>query len=63
MARCPICEKEATPSGHRLGGFELYVCPPCDLRFAPDAFLVTVNYTDVYETPEYVESQVESIAN
>jgi len=63
VRECPICEGRASPTGRKLGGFELYACPSCELRFAPDAFNVTVNYTDVYESPEYIESQVESLAN
>jgi 2-polyprenyl-3-methyl-5-hydroxy-6-metoxy-1,4-benzoquinol methylase len=63
VAPCPICGAKATASGRKLGGFELYACPDCELRFAPDAFDVEVNYTDVYDSPEYIESQVQSIAN
>jgi len=63
VARCPVCEGKAIPSGRELGGFKLYACLSCELRFAPEAFDVAVNYTDVYETPEYIESQVEAVAN
>jgi spore maturation protein CgeB len=60
---CPVCERATSSSGHKLGEFELYACSNCQLRFAPVAFDVPVNYTDVYESPEYIESQVKSISD
>lgn len=63
MAVCPVCEGKAIPSRRKLGEFELYACSDCELRFAPGAFDVPVNYTAVYESTEYIESQVESITN
>lgn len=41
-----------------LGGFEIWACVNCGLRFAPGAFSVRVDYNAIYSTQEYYESQV-----
>jgi 2-polyprenyl-3-methyl-5-hydroxy-6-metoxy-1,4-benzoquinol methylase len=59
---CPICHLQTSRAGWELGGYELYLCLKCDLRFAPDAFDSKPDYTAIYDSPEYVANQVESIA-
>jgi 2-polyprenyl-3-methyl-5-hydroxy-6-metoxy-1,4-benzoquinol methylase len=46
-----------------LGRFELLACPACTLHFAPTAFNVAVNYTEIYSTSEYIEEQVQFLNN
>jgi SAM-dependent methyltransferase len=59
IAPCPVCAELSVPAGASLGGFELFACPACTLRFAPRAFRVSVDYSAIYNTPEYVEEQVQ----
>src|SRR5262249_36190464 len=58
QAKCPVCNGLASPNGHQLGKYDLVTCTDCTLRFAPEAFHVAVNYEEIYETPEYVDTQV-----
>jgi 2-polyprenyl-3-methyl-5-hydroxy-6-metoxy-1,4-benzoquinol methylase len=60
---CPICQLQTFPAGRKLGGYQLYLCRRCDLRFAPEAFDSRLDYTEVYDSPEYVANQVESITS
>ena len=46
------------PDEINLGGYALYACTQCDLRFAPAAFDAKVDYAHVYETAEYIANQV-----
>jgi 2-polyprenyl-3-methyl-5-hydroxy-6-metoxy-1,4-benzoquinol methylase len=59
---CPICNFGTALAGCELGGYKLYLCSKCDLRFAPDAFATKLDYTEVYDSPEYIASQIDSIA-
>src|SRR5215471_9917752 len=63
LPSCPICQLSATPAGCSLGTYDLYLCAGCDLRFAPDAFDIKLDYTEVYGSPEYVANQADSIAD
>jgi SAM-dependent methyltransferase len=60
---CPTCASLAKPTSFQLGGYELYACPACELKFAPAAFGMTVDYSGIYETSEYVENQVDQLSN
>ena len=55
---CPLGCGPAAPEGRSLGGFALWACPSCGLRFAPEAFGAPVDYESVYDTEEYWEAQV-----
>jgi 2-polyprenyl-3-methyl-5-hydroxy-6-metoxy-1,4-benzoquinol methylase len=55
---CPACGNEAGPDEFELGGYRLYQCPRCTLRFAPQAFRVPVDYDQVYESAEYESEQI-----
>ena len=61
LSSCPICHLDATPAGCSLGTYELYLCPECDLRFAADALKIKLDYTEIYDSPEYVANQVDAI--
>lgn len=56
---CPTCGVESKPDGYELGGYRIYVCPRCTLRFAPEAFGVAVNYDEVYEHGTYADQAVD----
>lgn len=58
-APCPICSTPATYEALSLAGYALARCTTCDLRFAPTAVNVAVDYDSVYDTPEYIAGQVE----
>ncbi|HEX6432910.1 MAG TPA: class I SAM-dependent methyltransferase, partial [Gemmatimonadales bacterium] len=55
---CPVCRLEADEDAAVLGGYRLYQCRGCTLRFAPQAFGVPVDYDRVYQTAEYDREQV-----
>ncbi len=58
---CPVCDSKADPVGIKLGSHEIYCCPHCSFRFAPSALNLKVDYSAIYETAEYEESQVKII--
>jgi SAM-dependent methyltransferase len=59
---CPLCSTSAiTTDGTTLGGYQLFVCTRCTLRFAPEAFQVPVDYDGVYRGPEYQRDQVRAL--
>jgi SAM-dependent methyltransferase len=58
---CPVCGNGAAPDQVQLGGYRLYHCPGCALRFAPQAFGVPVDYDRVYQSPEYEADQVNAL--
>lgn len=58
--QCPVCSTASTPD-QELGGYRLFVCPRCALRFAPEAFQVQVDYDRVYQSPEYESVQVQAL--
>ncbi|MEK8088973.1 class I SAM-dependent methyltransferase [Thermithiobacillus plumbiphilus] len=60
---CPMCNLEATQTSKKLGGYSIYKCEDCSLRFAPDAFNVEVSYTSIYDTQEYVVNHVNMLHN
>jgi ribosomal protein L37AE/L43A len=62
-SQCPVCRTESIRTTQSLGGFDLFDCPSCALRFAPEAFDVTVDYSAIYDTPEYIEEQVRSLSS
>jgi 2-polyprenyl-3-methyl-5-hydroxy-6-metoxy-1,4-benzoquinol methylase len=55
---CPVCGHGAAPDEVKLGGYRLYQCLRCTLRFAPHAFTVAVDYDRVYQSAEYEREQV-----
>ncbi|HUV04324.1 MAG TPA: methyltransferase domain-containing protein [Armatimonadota bacterium] len=55
---CPICRAGAEPDAFELGGYRIYACSRCGLRFAPDAFDARVDYEAMYETDEYQAEQL-----
>jgi SAM-dependent methyltransferase len=57
---CPVCSAVAMPDA-KLAGYQLFVCPRCSLRFAPQAFQVPVNYDRVYQSAEYETVQVRAL--
>jgi SAM-dependent methyltransferase len=58
---CPVCCTDATGDVAKLGGFQLFVCPRCTLRFAPQAFQAPVDYDSVYQSGEYESDQVRAL--
>jgi 2-polyprenyl-3-methyl-5-hydroxy-6-metoxy-1,4-benzoquinol methylase len=58
---CPACGSDASRDAMELAGYPLYCCARCTLRFAPDAFLATVNYDSVYQSTEYRRDQIEAL--
>ena len=50
---CPICGEITRIFTEKLGGFRLYYCQTCDLRFAWDAFNVDVDYDAIHEEGYY----------
>jgi SAM-dependent methyltransferase len=56
---CPTCGLESRPDGHKLGGYCIYVCQRCTLRFAPEAFGVPLSYDEVYGHGSYPDQAVE----
>lgn len=58
---CPVCRSETHHDPTRLGGYQLFACPRCTLRFAPDAFDVRVDYDTVYHSAEYESDQVRAL--
>ncbi len=60
---CPICRSRAAATGQKLGEYNIVTCYGCTLRFAPEAFSVLVDYNAIYDSPEYLQTQVASLAN
>jgi SAM-dependent methyltransferase len=58
---CLVCGSPSTPDSLELGGYELYLCPRCTLRFAPGAFHTPVDYDRVYQSAEYDTEQVQAL--
>jgi SAM-dependent methyltransferase len=58
---CPGCGADAFPDRITLGGYQLFACPRCTLRFAPQAFHVPVDYDRLYESAEYKTDQVQAL--
>ncbi len=58
---CPVCKSGAIRLNRQLGQYALYQCAECQLVFAPNSFGVEVDYSSIYETPEYIQEQVDSI--
>lgn len=58
---CPICSADTESIDARLGGFDIYGCPSCGHRFAPDAFSVTLDYDAIYNSEDYKSNQQESL--
>ena len=56
---CPVCSAPARYEALSLAGYPLARCAACELRFAPTAVDIAVDYEAVYDTPEYVAAQVE----
>jgi SAM-dependent methyltransferase len=59
--RCPVCGASSTREDAELGGYRLYLCPSCTVRFAPEAFEERVDYDGVYRTAEYEGDQVRAL--
>ena len=59
--RCPLCSRTSQPDVLQLGGYTLYLCTSCSLRFAPEAFEVAVDYDAVYQSAEYQTDQVRAL--
>lgn len=59
--KCPVCVSPAQSDNITLGGFAIFRCVHCGLRFAPDAFRVNTNYDSVYELDSYIETQIRPI--
>lgn len=58
---CPVCDNGTAPDQVQLGGYRLYHCLSCALRFAPQAFGIPVDYDKVYQSPEYQADQVNAL--
>jgi SAM-dependent methyltransferase len=58
---CPVCQNPARVSPFMLGGYHLFACSCCQLHFAPEAFAVSVDYDDVYQSDEYKNEQIRSL--
>jgi SAM-dependent methyltransferase len=58
---CPLCGLSSPPDTVQLGGFRLYLCSSCSLRFAPQAFGMPVDYDGVYQSAEYQSDQVSAL--
>jgi 2-polyprenyl-3-methyl-5-hydroxy-6-metoxy-1,4-benzoquinol methylase len=58
---CPVCRTDSPADVVQLGGYQLFLCPRCSLRFAPDAFEQTVDYDGVYRSAEYESDQVRAL--
>lgn len=60
---CPVCSAQAEPDAYELGGYRIFACPQCTLRFAPAAFAAAPDYDDVYQMEEYDQQQTQSLQN
>jgi SAM-dependent methyltransferase len=58
---CPLCSLTSSPEPLQLGGYALYLCAGCSLRFAPEAFHVPLDYDRVYQSAEYESDQVRTL--
>jgi spore maturation protein CgeB len=61
MYSCPVCQISSSPDSIELGGHRLYQCAGCSLRFAPQAFEMSVDYDAVYQSTEYQNDQVHAL--
>lgn len=55
---CPICQTPSLSASILLGGYQLWCCPSCTLRFASDARDAVVDYDAVYDSSVYDAEQV-----
>lgn len=60
---CPVCSGGSIRDGVTLGKYLIDCCARCGLRFAPDAFDAPTDYSAVYESESYRETQVIPIAS
>lgn len=60
---CSVCGETATPQSFTLRHYQIFACPQCNLRFAPEAFDVPVDYDDVYASKRYYVEQVKPVSN
>lgn len=60
---CPVCSASSIWDGIKLGYYTIELCTQCGLRFAPDAFDVQTDYDRVYESEDYIKTQVEPISS
>jgi len=58
---CPICHQACAPTQNEIGGFRLYACARCGLRFAPEAFDKQPDYDTLYEGNDYDETHVQAV--
>lgn len=58
---CPVCAGSLSPDGHVFGAYPLFRCRECTLRCAPDAFDTAVDYEAIYQSSEYVATQVAAV--
>jgi SAM-dependent methyltransferase len=61
-APCPSCGCPSAPEGRQLGGHAIVVCTGCTLRFAPTAWGLPVDYEQIYDSPEYLATQVDVLS-
>jgi 2-polyprenyl-3-methyl-5-hydroxy-6-metoxy-1,4-benzoquinol methylase len=59
---CPVCRASSIRDGIKLGDYSIELCTQCGLRFAPDAFNVRTDYDQVYDSEDYIKTQVEPIS-
>lgn len=55
---CPLCDGFSIPQARKMGAYQLYFCPSCDLRFTPGAFKFIPDYTEAYFTEAYIQNQI-----
>src|ERR1044071_9688367 len=58
---CPVCRGDGREDGKLLATYPIVTCTSCTLRFAPGAFDAPVDYERIYESQEYVDTQVKPI--
>jgi|WetSurMetagenome_2_1015567.scaffolds.fasta_scaffold01106_6 2-polyprenyl-3-methyl-5-hydroxy-6-metoxy-1,4-benzoquinol methylase len=60
---CPVCNASSVSDGIKLGDYAIERCSQCGLRFAPDAFDIQMDYDQVYESEDYIKTQVGPISS
>lgn len=55
---CPVCRSESERSEFVFGGYQLFACRDCGLRFAPEGFGAPADYDAIYSGDEYESHQV-----
>jgi len=58
---CPVCGFESFDGSGCLGNYPLRKCIKCGLVYSPDAFFEKVDYTGIYDTPEYISSHLDTL--